>query len=112
MLEISKWSLYHNSNLSTSTVILDERELDLDAQLTVKELSQLLWSRVGAPELGFEVETNLNKEDKVICNGIHLMSDKRLSDYDIEGKVTFILIRRLFVVQGKSMSSYMKAHTH
>lgn len=108
-LEINKWSLYHNSNLSTNTVILDEKELDLSVQITVKELSHLLWSRVDGSEFGFKTETNLNKEDKVIWNGIHLMSDKRLSDYNIEGKATFTIIRRIFVVQGESIPNCIKA---
>jgi hypothetical protein len=99
-LEINKWSLYHNSTLSTKTIILDEIVLSLSAQKTVQELSRTSWHQIYDQEAQTELKSDLTTEDRVLCNGTQLMADKRLEEYRIPHAADLVVIRRLFVVEG------------
>ena len=95
-----KLSLYHNSTLSTKTIILDEIVLSLSAQKTVQELSRTSWHQIYDQEAQTELKSDLTTEDRVLCNGTQLMADKRLEEYRIPHAADLVVIRRLFVVEG------------
>ncbi|CEG00920.1 unnamed product [Ostreococcus tauri] len=84
-IEVTKWSLYHNSSLSTKTLILDDVELNFPKQATVHEISQSSWQYI--------------QKCETTC--LHLMADKNLVDYGIQKDVNLVTIRRLFVVEGE-----------
>lgn len=100
-IEVTKWSLYHNSSLSTKTLILDDVELNFPKQATVHEISQSSWQYIQKCETTCLPDMGVNKEDRVLHNGVHLMADKNLVDYGIQKDVNLVTIRRLFVVEGE-----------
>ena len=103
-LEINEWSLYHNANVSTRTIILDELELSLSTTATVRDVLQASWQYLQLAETDIKLEGDVTMDDKVVRNGVHLMNDKSLQDYALGLQADLTVIRRICTVGGIPVS--------
>jgi len=109
-LEINEWSLYHNSNVSTKTILLDELELSLSKTATVRDVMQASWQCLQLAETDIKIEGDVTMDDKVVHNGVHLMDDQSLQDYTLGLRAELTVIRRICSIGGIHMSFLVVKH--
>jgi len=100
-LEFNKWNLYHNSTVATKTTYLDDLEIIVPDSMSVRECSEYAWHQIGHFENTSDLQSTLNRRDRVLKDGVEMIEDSTLKQYCFEQSVQLVLVRQVFILESE-----------